>query len=93
MNRRSSGLSLSRALVDFVNTKAAEGLNPRTFYSAVASDTACDPCNLPSSKMSSRTLHYIYAGLVLLFYVRVRDELGAAPEQRRLGLTHAAAPS
>jgi hypothetical protein len=30
MNRRSSGFSLSKALVGFLNTKAAEGLSPRT---------------------------------------------------------------
>ena len=30
MNRRSSGLSLSKALVGFLNAKAAEGLSPRT---------------------------------------------------------------
>ena len=30
MNRRSSGLPLSKALVDFLNAKAAEGLSPRT---------------------------------------------------------------
>ena len=30
MNRRSSGLSLSKALVGFLNSKAAEGLSPRT---------------------------------------------------------------
>ena len=30
MNRRPSGLSVSKALVGFLNTKAAEGLSPRT---------------------------------------------------------------
>jgi len=30
MNLRSSGLSVSKALVGFLNTKAAEGLSPRT---------------------------------------------------------------
>jgi len=30
MNRSSSGLSLSKALVGFLNSKAAEGLSPRT---------------------------------------------------------------
>ncbi len=30
MNRRPSGLSVSKALAGFLNTKAAEGLSPRT---------------------------------------------------------------
>ncbi len=30
MNRRPSGLSVSKALVGYFNTKAAEGLSPRT---------------------------------------------------------------
>ncbi len=30
MNRRSPGFSLSKALVGFLNAKAAEGISPRT---------------------------------------------------------------